>query len=117
MGDTLRDRIPLEVMRMAGRSKTGDDDNKGLPPFAVKLKTLREAAGLTQDQLAQKAGLHLGAIFKLEQGKRQPSWETVQTLTNALGVTCLEFTGTVDADQVEEPKNKAKKDTKKRKGK
>jgi len=71
--------------------EVNEDKAAGLPAFAVKLKALREAAGLTQAQLAEKAGLHLGAIFKLEQGKREPAWETVQVIARALGVNCLAF--------------------------
>jgi transcriptional regulator with XRE-family HTH domain len=63
----------------------------GGPTFGTKLKALRETAGLTQEQLARRTGLHLGAVFKLEQGRRSPTWETVQLLAAALGVTCLEF--------------------------
>ena len=63
----------------------------GLPPFAAKLKAIRARLGLTQGQLARKAGLHLGAVFKLEQGQREPAWSTVQALCKALGVGCDEF--------------------------
>src|SRR5207302_1985294 len=35
---------------------------KTLPPFAVKLKAIREACGLTQQQLAEQAGIHLGGL-------------------------------------------------------
>jgi transcriptional regulator with XRE-family HTH domain len=59
--------------------------------FAARLKMLREGAGLTQAQLAERAGLHLGAVFKLEQGRREPSWATVQALCDALGVSCEKF--------------------------
>ena len=62
-----------------------------LPAFAVKLKALREATGLTQAQLAERSGLHLGEVFKIEQGKREPSWATVQALAEALGTNCLAF--------------------------
>jgi transcriptional regulator with XRE-family HTH domain len=62
-----------------------------LPPFAATLKSLRASAGLTQEQLAERAGLHLGAVFKLEQGRREPAWATVQALAAALGVSCEVF--------------------------
>jgi transcriptional regulator with XRE-family HTH domain len=62
-----------------------------LTPFAVRLKTLREAAGLTQQQLARRAGLHLGSLFKIEQGLREPLWDTVCKLADALDVTVTEF--------------------------
>ncbi|HYT92782.1 MAG TPA: helix-turn-helix transcriptional regulator [Gemmataceae bacterium] len=59
--------------------------------FAGRLKELREAAGLTQQQLAQRAGLHKLSVAKLEQGLREPSWATVQALAAALGVDCQAF--------------------------
>lgn len=68
------------------------DPESQLPFFAVKLKAMRRAAGLSQKSLAEKAGLHPMALAKLEQGQRGPAWETVQALAKALGVTCLEFT-------------------------
>jgi transcriptional regulator with XRE-family HTH domain len=77
---------------MSRRGKGGGNPpERELPAFAVKLKALRETAGITQEQLALRAGLHLGAIFKLEQGRREPTWATVQTLARALGVNCLAF--------------------------
>lgn len=59
--------------------------------FAARLKELRETAGLTQGQLAEKAGLSKAGIADLEQGRNRPSWDTVQALCNALGVSCEEF--------------------------
>ncbi len=59
--------------------------------FGRLLRTLRQAAGLTQKQLAERSGLHTQAIVKLERGERQPAWATVITLAGALGVTCLAF--------------------------
>jgi transcriptional regulator with XRE-family HTH domain len=56
--------------------------------FAEKLRHLREAAGLTQTQLAEKAGMHRQGIAKLERGEREPTWATVQALADALGVSC-----------------------------
>ena len=38
--------------------------------FARRLKELRETAGLTQDELAQRAGLYKFSVAKLEQGVR-----------------------------------------------
>jgi transcriptional regulator with XRE-family HTH domain len=61
------------------------------PTFGSRLKALREKAGLTQAQLAERCGLHLSAVFKLEQGRRAPSWDTVQTLCDVLKVSCEEF--------------------------
>src|SRR5438874_2443105 len=59
--------------------------------FAGRLKELREAAGLTQAQLAEKAGMNRFGVAQLEQGRHQPSWESVLALARALGVSCDAF--------------------------
>jgi transcriptional regulator with XRE-family HTH domain len=59
--------------------------------FADKLRELREAAGLTQEQLAERAGLHTLSVAKLEQGVREPTWATVLELAEALGVSVAKF--------------------------
>src|SRR5262245_38249399 len=59
--------------------------------FAGRLRELREAAGLTREQLAEKAGLKAGGVRDIEQGRRSPQWETVLALCGALGCSCEEF--------------------------
>jgi DNA-binding XRE family transcriptional regulator len=59
--------------------------------FALRLKTVRDEARLTQAQLAEKAGLSPQAIASLEQGTRGPTWETVRRLALALGVGEQDF--------------------------
>src|SRR5262245_10361830 len=66
--------------------------------FGLRLKQLREAAGLTQPQLAEKAGLSKGGIANLEQGIREPAWSTVLLLAEALGVDCRAFQEAPAAD-------------------
>lgn len=44
---------------------------KTKPKFPNNLKKLREAAGLSQDALAEKAGTIKGQIYKLESGERK----------------------------------------------
>ncbi len=55
--------------------------------FAGRLRELREAAGLTQQQLALRASMAWRTITHLEGGDRKPSWETVLALCQALGVS------------------------------
>jgi transcriptional regulator with XRE-family HTH domain len=59
--------------------------------FAIRLKELREKAGLSQAALAELAGMNRFGIAKLEQGAREPSWSTVQAIARALGVSCEAF--------------------------
>ncbi|MDQ3654458.1 MAG: helix-turn-helix domain-containing protein, partial [Chloroflexota bacterium] len=55
--------------------------------FGVRLRHLRLAAGLTQEALAERAGLSLNAISALERGERRhPYPRTIQVLADALGI-------------------------------
>jgi transcriptional regulator with XRE-family HTH domain len=60
--------------------------------FARRLRELREAAGLTQEQLAARAGVKRDAIARWERGAREPAWGNVLALAEALGVSCEAFT-------------------------
>lgn len=59
--------------------------------FGARLRELREGAGLTQQELAEKAGMARIGIAQLEGGRRKPAWQSVLALTKALGATCEEF--------------------------
>jgi transcriptional regulator with XRE-family HTH domain len=59
----------------------------GNPPLATRLRGLRGAAGLTQEQLAAKAQISLATIIEIETGKRRrPHIRTMWRLAEALGV-------------------------------
>lgn len=62
--------------------------------FGPRLKQLREAAGLSQEQLAERIGFNKFSIAKLEQGVREPTWTTVCLLIRALNVSCEAFMAT-----------------------
>lgn len=55
--------------------------------LAMKLKRLRAARGMTQEALAQKAGIARVRIARLESGNHDPTPSTVQRLAKALKVT------------------------------
>ena len=81
--------------------------------FGPRLKELRTAAGLTQEQLADKAGVSLGTIRALEQCSYDPTWPTTQALARALGADCTAFT--VAAKTAERKAGRPKKAGKKKK--
>ena len=57
-------------------------------PFGSQLKSLREAAGFTQEELATIAGLSVHAVSALERGERRhPHFDTVRALSAALDLT------------------------------
>src|SRR4051812_37388241 len=54
-------------------------------PFGSRLRRLREVAGLTQEELAARAGLTAKAVSALERGERKrPYPHTVRSLADAL---------------------------------
>lgn len=59
--------------------------------FGTKLRELRETAGLSQQELADKIGFHKLSVAKIEQGVREPVWATVLALAEALSVSTEEF--------------------------
>ena len=60
--------------------------------FGEILKARREAASLSQSQLAGKSGVPVGTIRNLEQGHRaDPRWSTVCDLADALGISVADF--------------------------
>ncbi len=56
------------------------------PVIAATIKFFRLEAGLTQEQLALEAGINTSEISLLENGKRNPRWETMEDLAKGLGV-------------------------------
>lgn len=55
--------------------------------FADRLRTLREAAALTPEELGERAGVHPQVIRKLEDGQSKwPRLDTAAKLAAVLGV-------------------------------
>jgi len=59
--------------------------------FAACLVRLRKAAGLTQDQLAERSGISQAQISQLERGTWEPRLGTLISLARALGVAPATF--------------------------
>src|SRR5262245_42906719 len=59
--------------------------------FAGRLRELRERAALSQKELAERVGLTVRQVSRLETEAQKPSWETVVALAEALGVDCRAF--------------------------
>jgi len=82
--------------------------------FGQRLKRLRETAGLTQVQLAERASVPLTTLRNWEYDRREPLVGAAFRLARALGVSCEAFQV---EDKPAEKAPAAKKTTKKRKGK
>ena len=51
------------------------------------LRDFRAQAGLSQEDLANEAGLHRNYVGGVERGERNPSFESIGRILRALGVT------------------------------
>lgn len=59
--------------------------------FGQRLRELREAAKMTQEELGALAGMAYQTIAKYERGASVPTWQTVEKLADALGVKTDDF--------------------------
>ena len=90
----------------------------GPESFSVCLKRLRNATGLSQPRLAEKAGISVMALRNWEQGRREPYIGTAAKLAQALGISLAEFDRCVYAANEEAaPRTTAKPRARTQKGK
>src|SRR5947208_588652 len=76
----------LRPRKRAGRMETASS-----PTFATLLRRSRQAAGLSQEELAERAGVSVRTIGDLERGVSQaPRKDTVDLLAQALALAAPE---------------------------
>lgn len=66
---------------------------------AKRIKELREARNLTQNALANNAGVSPTYIYQLERGEKSPTIEYLDHICWGLGITLEEFFSTKDHSQ------------------
>lgn len=64
-----------------------------LSRLAANLKNFRERAGMTQKDLAEKAGVSQAAVARWEDDTRSPASKSLMRIAAALGVTADSFFG------------------------
>ena len=57
----------------------------------VRISQLRMKAGMTQAKLAEKADLSVDSISRIERGDRAPSLESLEKISEALGIEPAEL--------------------------
>jgi len=57
------------------------------PALGKAIRQLREKCSLTQEALAQDAGVTVGHMSMIERGHSNPTWGTVKGIAKALGVS------------------------------
>ncbi|ATQ42287.1 helix-turn-helix domain-containing protein [Caulobacter mirabilis] len=62
-------------------------ENADLIALGREIRRRRKALGISQEALAERAGLHRNYIGFLERGERNPAATTVFALARALGVS------------------------------
>ena len=68
-----------------------------LATLGLNVRRQREAKEITQEKLAEKAGLDPTYISGIERGLRNPGIQNVAKLAKALGLTTVELCQGVDA--------------------
>ncbi len=83
-------RVPQN--QLTQKEMPRDDYESWLVWISKKLRDLRAQSGLTQQQLAEKAGLPQSHISRLEAGKHSPSNKTLAKIAGALGIDVKQLT-------------------------
>jgi len=90
MREILRQqKIALQPMESTGSPSEGLQN--WMDHVSRRIRGFREQAGLTQEELAQKAGLRQSHISRLEQGHHSPSALTLEKIAGALGIAISEL--------------------------
>lgn len=71
--------MPLRKLRKPGKRLT--------KLLSANLRSLRKARGLSQEQLAERSGLHRTYIGSVERGERNVTLSSLEALGKALGVS------------------------------
>jgi transcriptional regulator with XRE-family HTH domain len=58
-----------------------------------RIKALRQAKGVTQDQLAELSGLNRTHLYRLENGKQSMTLRTLKIIADTLGVRVRDLIG------------------------
>lgn len=70
---------------------TSGDADESRKRFGIRLRELRLAAGLTQEQLAEAAELDRTYISSTERGRRNISLDAISQIASALGISPATF--------------------------
>jgi transcriptional regulator with XRE-family HTH domain len=77
-----------------------DDSDVKRQAIANRLKVAREWAGLTQNQVAKKLGLHRPSVSEIEAGRRGVSAEEIAAMAKLYKVGVDWLVGTEDSNSV-----------------
>ena len=59
--------------------------------FSKKVRDMRQLRGISQEQLALKAGINVSFLGQIERGTKKPTIDTIDKLLEALDISYQEF--------------------------
>lgn len=77
-----------------------------LEAFAANMRRLRGEQGMTQERLAERAGLHLTTIARIETLRRDPKVSVVAKIAKGLDVPASALFGGVEARDADPAANR-----------
>jgi transcriptional regulator with XRE-family HTH domain len=69
------------------------EDQELLREFGARVRALREAAGMSQEELAARSGLHTTYVSGIERGQRNLGLLNVHRVADGLGVPVTRLFG------------------------
>lgn len=74
-------------------------DSRDYRLVGLRIRSCREAKNISQEQLANKAGLATGTIGKIERGINNPKTDTLLRIAHELDVPCKLFFEKIDCEK------------------
>ncbi|HWI95663.1 MAG TPA: helix-turn-helix transcriptional regulator [Solirubrobacterales bacterium] len=73
------------------------------PALGKAIREFREERGMTQEALAQEAGVTVGHMSMIERGHSNPTWSTVKAIADALGRRMVDLVKRESEIKAQEP--------------
>lgn len=77
------------------------DDLKPQAAVGQAIREIRLREGLTQEDLALRAGFHLTWVSRVESGTQATGWPTLKRIADALGVRMVEIAAVTERIELE----------------
>lgn len=66
------------------------------PALGTAIRELRAKTGMTQEAIAQRAGITVAHLSGIERGHANPSWAAVMAIAEALDISIVEIARRVE---------------------
>lgn len=79
--------LPNDLRNFLWKFQAAGQRIAAMAAFGTNLREARERLGLTQEQVAERSGVHATEVSRMEAGKRDPQVSTLERLAKAVEVT------------------------------